>query len=369
MNHKKYLIPFILAVLIAFFIFLYWNIQPFILKTEVQKGFWINIYGKVSPDVSAANQTPPQYARIYSYLYDYDFESLCSKSGTTLRGIAKIKWDNSSNGEYSISIELPVSMNIYVATDCGDCNRKKVYIDSKENEKNVDILWGKTSCSNDVVVSDNYFDEKTYLERLISGFQIPLNEISDKNQIDNIQKDKTASDELLQNAREEEKRNLTNAYIKVLQSEILFKKANYDIELYKLGKCITEFQDIISKYNNYLCYIPDYNAVEVFNESNKTYFSYNLVDYYSIRGIMENNNIEQLKNNIYWMNNGKTDMMSYVYECNSALKTLENSFDFQSNYCKQKEISILALNSSILFIILGVGFIIGYLLGKRWKGE
>ena len=239
---------------------------PSLEKTENEEYFWVTISGKVSPDNNISKllekdtetylKNRPNFVWVFNDYYSLD--QLCRSERISM---SEIQWINTI-GQYHISFQLPINMNIVVTTECAGCNKKKIYVEKNNTSIQLDLLWGIDNCAEEFEIFEDPLKQIEHLERILVGAENTLQyadiDLTKKEQI--RKEDISQANDFLQLARNE--KNETQKLIFALQSQWFYQRAKYRISFEQLEKCFLDFNKTLSKFNNSLCYIPNYESYE-----------------------------------------------------------------------------------------------------------
>jgi hypothetical protein len=336
---------------IELYLFLIFSKQP-------SSGRWITIKGQIIPSENVSKgDVKPLYIEAFYPNYDY----ICRDNRINIAE-ENITWKNETNGFYSVSFWIPITMDVVLTTRCDSCNHKTVSINESTDSFEADLLWDKKICSDEFYMPNDYKEEISHSREIFNAMDTlqttkPFN-VSEK---DSIKADiRDGRDSISDSERTTGNESILNAHYAYWYAW----RAEYKMSLYDLKYCVDDIKNLLNSYNASSCYAPNYEAYTTFLSSNYSYESWKN-DYTLTKRPNGESDLEKMKNDIISVHNTYSLISQENYECQNAFMVLNKSFDFQSNYCKVRDASIYLFNA----IWLIVAFAIGIILGQRWKHE
>jgi len=353
------------AITLVSIYFFYVKIRPLIVETNYPEPIWATAYGKITltKDFIESGFTKP--SRIFLFIPSNP-KFLCSRS-IVLKNIANINWIDNTTGEYLVSFQLPIPMEIYVTPDCGGCGHEPVSIDSNGVKKEVNIIWNSSRCEeSSISISDNLNEILKEANIRLSGLKSDIlskDRGLTREQIDSIEKGNIHDGfELISEANYPRPLNesLLSAYYSLWYSW----KGYVEEDNYRLINCVNMTQKIINSHNNSLCYMLEPSTNQTFMLHNQYANNW----YYRNDNPRHYDTIESIKKNLNTVYNEHSLMIEIAGECEQNLRIINQTFEFQASYCETKENLISFFNYSASILLLAIILSIGFILG-RWTDK
>lgn len=344
---------FILIILFIGICFLYSSIKPSLLKSEYLQPIWVTVYGNIT---SLKGSDRSSYVEIYS---PYQFSEYLYRAEQL--AITKINWINdTNNGYYSVSFELPIPMEVYITSDSLGCNHKLVSF-TNVNIKEVDLI-DENKCSDSIAISDNKDDIIRYSDILLSSLK---SEISNKkyNDTENQEISGYIYNGYQSITDSKVSRDINESLLYAYESEWFVWKTKYTVEVFDLKYCVLKIKNLLDTYNNSLCYVPDYSSNKSFSNANSTYFSI-------VSGHSRNyppQSIEEIKKEINEFYNDRQSLSEIFWDCQESYSMINKTFEFQKTYCDEKKDILSIFKISWLILAAMLSFLVGIFLGLRYK--
>lgn len=352
----------------------YYLTIPALITTPEKERFYVTIEGNVIPDeyfISMYESNPESYfSRRHNIVIIYNSPEYPQRPCEAKDlAVAPIKWENETFGTYFVRLDLLYPHEIFVDVTCAVCDvEKKLKIVDENSEKIfIDVNWTNNLCNEMGTsrLSDNIREQIKIVKNIgFSGMRNDVEKLdieqSKKNEInEHIDKAVGFSDQL------NDIKNYGSAYIVALKSVWHTEKAYLKIYYYNLESCVKNFDDLYDSYKDNLCYSKDYESELAYKSSNNTLNSYE--DYINTKYRQPPDEIDDLKSDIRIFENTRDNILRKSRECEDKLELQNESFSFQSNYCKQRKIVLSLYKNYLYFVLIAPVLFIGLLLENRFK--
>jgi hypothetical protein len=350
LNYTKKIILLIVVLVVINVILLLINIRVPPMYNQVKD---YTISGTIKP-TSEWVSNKPQFVTAY---YPYPLTNLlCQGEQIT---IASINWTSENEGEYTLFLSVPDALNqVILTTDCSRLVSKTTTLDKKY--LTADLSYGGNTNDNAKISEGSAQDVALEAQRIATDAS--LEEIKNESNRAKVKNDLDRMRNFILeygNTKDTEL-GLKNAYL----ADLYAWKARKNFEVYKLGDCLQEIDNLFKSKENNRCYVPNSQSKMDYLSLNASYNSF-----YNYEEDTSQLNNSVLKDKTYRTYEDWQKAYNDKYKCYRAEDLINKTFEIQQPYCDAQKLSIKSTIVIWFIIAIFIGILIETWRREKWIKE